>query len=188
MTIIYTAPRAGASSTVLQGAIFTGLNAALVGAVDNLVSRFAAAPVQVGAVPIAEWMTFVNDVASGTVLTILQPGLYRVVGWVPFNGGFNVAHAITVDATLAQRQSGNPNAEPNAPEVERNRFKLATTLQDLGPEASVVIDSDEIAAGANTIRLHTWNPAAGISAPLALAAYLNTTSPVLRIERSGDAN
>ncbi len=190
MTIIYRAPPAGASSTVLQSARFVGLAAGLVGATDDLVSLFAGAPIVMGTVPLSEWLTFVNDPLLGTVISIIQPGTYRAFGWVPFFGGFNVAHAVTIDATLAQRQSGNPNADPDEAEVERQRFKFGTTIQDLGPEVTFVIDSDEIDAGANTVRLHTWNPGGGggTSLPLALAAYLDISVSTLRISRIGDAN
>ncbi len=186
-TFAYWSPRQGRSTTVLQGAIFQGLAAGLVGTADDLVNLFAGAPSQLGAVPLADWLTFVNDPVQGTIVTIIQPGEYKGLGWVPFAGGFNVSNAVTVDATLAQRQSGNPNSDPFQPEVQAQRFKFATTIQDAGVVTSFVIDSDEIDAGRNTVRLHTWDPAGGISVPLAAGAYLVPGATTLRIERTGDA-
>lgn len=186
-TFAYWSPRPGGSTTVVQGAIFQGLAAGIVGTTDNLINLFAAGPVQIGSVPLADWLTFVNDPIVGTVVTLLQPGQYKAIGWVPWNSGFNVLNCVSVDATLAQRQSGNPNPDPNEIEVQAQRFKLATTIQDAGVTTTFVVDSDEIAAGRNTVRLHSVDPSAGISAPAPGAAYLGLTGATLRLERTGDA-
>lgn len=166
-----------------QGAIIQEIDpAGASGSTDDLVALFQVATVQIGAVALASWLSRSDTVALGTVVTIIQEGVYTMHFYVPWATGQNVGCALTIDATVAQRQTVVP--EPTAPEVLATNFRSNTSIQATPVWATVNITPAIIAAGENTLRAHTFNPLAAGS-PAAGAAYVNGPACAWQIRRIG---
>lgn len=184
------APSSGGSTNTVtrQGIIVPVLTAASpVGSTDSTVILWTGASVQVGTVALASWVTRADSATLGTTFTIIQPGIYSVVLYIPFNGG-DVANSVTLDATAAQRQTAIP--EPMDPQCYANNFQFATgdlvskPITALVPVLQADIDAG---GGANVIRAHVVDINTP-GAPPPAAIFLNTAETVVRIFRVGDVS
>lgn len=162
--------------------------AAPTGSTDALVLRFTAAPLQIGAVPIAQWVTITTDLVLGTVATIIEPGVYSCLLYVPWSAGIDVGDYVTLDAPAALRQTVVP--EPDDPTVRNAQLvnASAAVAESLTITIPIVVDSTMISAGENTIRFQAAQigayPAA--TAPAAGDFLLPGTS-CARIDKIGEA-
>lgn len=177
-------PAGGGSSVVLQGAIIPTIVAVTAtGTVDDLVLSFTGATVQIGAVPVASWLTRTDSATLGTTLAVLQPGYYSAIVYVPWAAGQNVMSQITYNATAAQRSAAV--AEPLDPECFGARAKAATTIESMSVQGLIPVTQADIDAGTNIIRAQVANPLAA-GTPPAAAAYAAVAETVCRIFRFGD--
>lgn len=177
----------GVASTVeLQGlAAPTVVAVTATGSTDDLVLLFTGANTLFGTVPLTSWMTRTDSATLGTVFTPLQSGIYACTIYVPWAAGVNAALAITKNATVAQRQTANP--EPLDPEVFNARLQFGDEVNGTGVPIEIPVTRAEIAAGTADIRAHAFDPSVA-GTPPAAASFVNVAEVVFRIFRVGDIN
>lgn len=157
------APAGGGGGGVPNRAVqITELSTTPTGTVDTSVATFVSGLVQRGTEALASWVTEVTTAANGTILTVLQPGIYHgqflpvVIAPASWVGGVSVA------ATAAQLLAATPPDGTVAQYQARVDFVQGSTdtRHQLGP---LVITAADIAAGDNLVRCHATNSAAAPS-------------------------
>jgi hypothetical protein len=182
-------PGSGGAAPALaqQGVLLSDIDpAAATGTTDLLVLRFTAPPVQIGAVPIPNWVTVTTDLVLGTVCAIIDPGVYACLLYVPWATALDLGDYVTLSASAALRQTVIP--EPNVQSVRNAQFANPTVVQSLTIGVPITIDSAMIAAGDNLIRFQAARVGAypGATQPLATDFLLPATS-CARIDKIGIA-
>lgn len=102
-----------------QGFVVRGLATPPVAsdAAENMIAVWAGADVQLGSVPLAQYVTRVDDPLVGTTFEFSQSGIYLVAFYavLPFDGTSGLMPGVSLDAAPALRSNANP--EPWEPLV-----------------------------------------------------------------------
>lgn len=165
----------------IRGVDNTGTN--FHGTIDTSVARFNGAVTQIGAVPLADWVTVTDSATLGTVVSILQRGLYMALLYVPLTGGSTFQCGVTFNAPVGIRQG---NFEPYDASVYASGFVFGSLLEIAPggwPTLPIPITEADILAGTNLIR-GQYTDVAG-NPPLG-GAFIDPANVVLRISRFGD--
>lgn len=174
----------GGSDVVLQGGVFPTIVAVTAtGSIDVLVVHFTGASIQIGTPTVASWVTRVNSATLGSTFAIIQPGVYDCQLALPY-GNTNAGAALSLDATLAQRQVGPPIG--NTAEVYASYFQFNTLVGNIPLSASMTVTTAQISAGTNVIRAHAFIPGFASNPPPAVD-WIAPTGTFLRIIRTGNA-